>query len=421
MATEKAIHKGKTTDVDGNANVPSLNSMDTNGTPTTKTVQESSHPVLDENRINTQFRIEGTAESLEKLNKMLNNLNSASLAELAKEADVIWKDLKTIYEGCRSVRIESFSAYSDYIELYISSSEGIPFRIIDKICETIGELESYFRTLSPLHFEPLKRQNDNRDWFLEWLYVCDTSRRLPNGSYVEKYCASEADTRDFIIERLTEQFENKGINYFTSEEMDNMPFDKLKALGIAFDIETKRYKNNDYDNAVYVHAVTGPATIDEQTTITDENGVVYSSNYAALISAPKRLKGEYHVHEGTEVIGNGALENCTKLTRVVIPNSVLIIEAGAFQGCNHLRDVVFSEGLTRIETAAFQGTALKNVAFPKTLERINHGAFEDCSKLTHIEMPKSVIFIGDWCFDGCDSLDEDSKRFLRIRFNYEFE
>ena len=46
----------------------------------------------------------------------------------------------------------------------------------------------------------------------------------------------------------------------------------------------------------------------------------------------------------------------------------------------------------------FEGSALENVELPKTLERIEYSAFEDCRNLEDILLPEGLEFIGEKAF-----------------------
>ena len=78
-------------------------------------------------------------------------------------------------------------------------------------------------------------------------------------------------------------------------------------------------------------------------------------------------------------IGDGAFENCSKLTSVTIGNSVTSIGDGAFSGCS---------GLT-------------SITIPNSVTSIGSVAFSDCSGLISITIPDSVTSIGGWVFSGC--------------------
>lgn len=79
-----------------------------------------------------------------------------------------------------------------------------------------------------------------------------------------------------------------------------------------------------------------------------------------------------------------AFSGCTKLTSVIIPNSIESISHYAFSGC----------------------TNLTSVTIPNSVERIYDNAFSDCSSLTSVTIGKSVQYIGHQAFYNCTNLKE---------------
>ncbi|MBO5776791.1 MAG: leucine-rich repeat protein, partial [Clostridia bacterium] len=115
-------------------------------------------------------------------------------------------------------------------------------------------------------------------------------------------------------------------------------------------------------------------------------------------------------------IGPKAFMNATALASIVIPEKVAEIPDNAFYGCSALTTVSFSErgALTKIGTSAFaNANALKysivndeQVAFalPQTITDIESSAFYGCSAFTELEIPASVINIGDKAFAEATNL-----------------
>lgn len=126
--------------------------------------------------------------------------------------------------------------------------------------------------------------------------------------------------------------------------------------------------------------------------------------------------------------------NCSNLERVTIPEGVTSIGARAFLFCGKLQEITIPASVTSIGAEAFSGTPLKvmpknsvfyadktGVLFDKTekklliapatlsrrykipdgIEKIETEAFRYCGKnLSHIEIPASVIEIGDAAFES---------------------
>ncbi len=67
--------------------------------------------------------------------------------------------------------------------------------------------------------------------------------------------------------------------------------------------------------------------------------------------------------------------NCTSLTEVILPESLLAIELGAFIGCESLAEIELPEGLEEVGQSAFLGTAMMSVRIPESVTNIGYCAF----------------------------------------------
>ncbi|MBE6589778.1 MAG: NINE protein [Ruminococcaceae bacterium] len=124
----------------------------------------------------------------------------------------------------------------------------------------------------------------------------------------------------------------------------------------------------------------------------------------------------------TEVISNRAFQNCTQLTQINLPDDLLSVGIYAFENCSALTAISFptisviSEGMLKgcsslskfeiswnveiIEAYAFAGcSGLLSVGtdtegefiVPTSVRSIGEGAFNGCSKMTHLNVP----FVGN--------------------------
>jgi hypothetical protein len=81
---------------------------------------------------------------------------------------------------------------------------------------------------------------------------------------------------------------------------------------------------------------------------------------------------EFEIPFGVKRIRKSAFQGILSLEKVIIPETVEVIEPDAFFGCHKLNSVVFNEGLKRIECRAFGMTALEaDLNIPASVEHIS--------------------------------------------------
>ena len=136
-------------------------------------------------------------------------------------------------------------------------------------------------------------------------------------------------------------------------------------------------------------------------------------------------------------IGNSAFYYCSNLTSLLIPNNVTSIGNYAFYYCSGLNSITIPNSLTNIGDCCFSGCSAltsisveagntmydsrnncnaiirksdnsliagcKNTIIPKNISSIGIGAFEGIN-LTSVDLPYSLISIGDYAFCGCKVL-----------------
>lgn len=88
------------------------------------------------------------------------------------------------------------------------------------------------------------------------------------------------------------------------------------------------------------------------------DNVLYIDN--CLIAAKPELTGAYEIAEGTRVIGVTSFSNCSSLTSVTIPSSVVSMGDRAFSGCSSLSSVNIPSSVKYIGVSPFEETALYN-------------------------------------------------------------
>lgn len=122
------------------------------------------------------------------------------------------------------------------------------------------------------------------------------------------------------------------------------------------------------------------------TGFTPKNSGISNVSIPSLINHTPNVKGiNYKLSDAKiTVIGERALQDHDFKT-INIPSSVNVISSYAFTGCDNLEKVVFESG--------------------SQLEKINMGAFYNCTELYSINLPDRLNFIDDFVFGYCASLE----------------
>ncbi|MDR1821392.1 MAG: leucine-rich repeat domain-containing protein [Oscillospiraceae bacterium] len=118
-------------------------------------------------------------------------------------------------------------------------------------------------------------------------------------------------------------------------------------------------------------------------------------------------KSEVVIPAGITSIGIEAFKGNDKITSVVIPEGVEVIDTGAFMKCTSLKSVTFPSSLTSIGMDAFMGCdALETIVLPDTINVIGEGAFSNCENLRSVVLPSGLAVIHPSTFYACTSLAE---------------
>ncbi len=159
-------------------------------------------------------------------------------------------------------------------------------------------------------------------------------------------------------------------------------------------------------NSTYVKSVILPENI---TTI--DNSMFYGCSSLSEVT----------LGENVSAIGESAFSGCGALVSFVVPENTLSIGKYAFQNCVNLESVVLPEGVTSMGEKTFDGceklisagpygggyniefkwkktipanalraSKVKSIVLPETIESIGELAFQYCTDLERINIPKSV-------------------------------
>lgn len=112
----------------------------------------------------------------------------------------------------------------------------------------------------------------------------------------------------------------------------------------------------------------------------------YDGALAGDVTIPSKI-GDYTV----TAIGNNAFDGNEKITSVTLPGTVKEIRQYAFRGCKNLKKITLQEGVESIGYYAFAGcTNLTEVNLPSTLNYIENLAFRSCVNLEQIVIPENA-------------------------------
>ena len=162
-------------------------------------------------------------------------------------------------------------------------------------------------------------------------------------------------------------------------------------------------------------ALTNIDVAEDNTNYSSTDGVLYDKEKKTLIKCPEG-KTSIEIANSVTEIEDGLFSGCHALTNIEIPNSVTKIGENAFAGCKALTNIDVAEDNTNYSSTdgvlydKEKKTLIKcpkgktNVEIPNSMINIGNSAFEGCSSLTNIEIPNSVTNIGNNAFEGCSSL-----------------
>jgi hypothetical protein len=112
------------------------------------------------------------------------------------------------------------------------------------------------------------------------------------------------------------------------------------------------------------------------------------------------------VIEGAHVVTiNGAFQNRSAITAVIIPDSVTSIGERAFLGCTGLTSIRLPDSLTSIGERAFENTGLTSITLPDGLINIGSRAFHRTAWFN--SQPEGVVYIGNIAYSYKDALDSE--------------
>lgn len=256
------------------------------------------------------------------------------------------------------------------------------------------------------------------------------------GSYVFYYCTSLQE--DIIIPPTIESigdyiFEGSAIQSVTFKKGETpisityCMFRNCKSLS-SVNFETgcliQELESGCFAECTALSEITIPAEVSEIVSDAFRDCTSLKSVTFETGSKLTTIDGYFNISQYGGVSISGAFKGCTSLSSITIPASVETIVEGAFYDCTSLKEVKFEEGSKLSEIggrASYNAYDYNNHAGKRWFSA---GAFENCSALTSITIPKEVMEIKPATFKGCSSLSEikfeKGSKLQRISSTYYF-
>ena len=111
------------------------------------------------------------------------------------------------------------------------------------------------------------------------------------------------------------------------------------------------------------------------------------------------------IPDSVETIGDNAFRYCESLSDISIPSTVNSIGNGVFFCCYGIRQITIPDGVTSIGDLTFHScVGLSQITLPDSITSIGDSAFFYCPLLKNITLPNGLISIGQNAFSECGSL-----------------
>lgn len=138
--------------------------------------------------------------------------------------------------------------------------------------------------------------------------------------------------------------------------------------------------------------------------LSDAKIVMGGGNYYKV---KRGLSTKYYNIKENDVVDSHMFYNCRSLTSLKLPKTIKKIEQNAFYNCQSLKECTLPESLSEINDKAFSKTKLSEVTFPASLTSIKYKAFSECSDLKTLRFTSpSVPTFNENAFEDCSKLEK---------------
>lgn len=134
--------------------------------------------------------------------------------------------------------------------------------------------------------------------------------------------------------------------------------------------------------------------------------VLYDKQLSTVIRCPQKLVGKVVLPNSIMRINAYAFEWCDEIKNVSIPEGCVFIGNSAFSSCKNLEDVVIPETMEYIDSAAFSHCeSIETVTIPDYVHYLGRKAFSYCTNLRDVQIGKGVTELRSSLFECCEKLN----------------
>ena len=146
---------------------------------------------------------------------------------------------------------------------------------------------------------------------------------------------------------------------------------------------------SDGNNSMISDYISMPADVVSDYTVyytsTDGKIVIPYNTFGANIVANTYVGGQGKIVLDGNATGSGEFYECFNLKTIILPNSVVRIDADGFRFCENLTSITIGNNVEIIGNSAFDDCrSLTTITLPASIKEIRRQAFCDCSNLTSL-------------------------------------
>lgn len=174
-----------------------------------------------------------------------------------------------------------------------------------------------------------------------------------------------------------DNFNGKLSSIFIPGFIKNLPADNFRECDDLFSIEVSA------DNEAYCSL----------------DGILYTKDLTAVVFCPNNRTQPVVLPETVKHIGEYCFYRCKSLKKILIPSSVETIGDYAFAHCE-IESITVPSSVKNIGVGAFADCTVDFLTIPDSVTSIGRGCFKCASISRTLRLPKYLVSIPDFAFDG---------------------